>query len=192
MLATLRLGGGYSSHQQGYCFINEGAQALGNRMISSKPKQPRSAARPAGAKPAKKSKAQAVDYKALAQFRFELRKFQAFSEAAAQKEGLTPQQHQALLIIKGFSSHEPVSVGELAKFLLIRHHTAVELMDRMTKLGLLRRVIDNEDGRRALVKLTREGEKRLRKLSKIHSAEISAISPTLTKIMKPFRSALPK
>ncbi|TKT70250.1 MarR family transcriptional regulator [Afipia massiliensis] len=161
-------------------------------MISSKRKQPRSAASRAGAKPATKSKIQAVDYKALAQFRFELRKFQAFSEAAARKEGLTPQQHQALLIIKGFSSHEPVSVGELAKFLLIRHHTAVELMDRMTKLGLLRRVIDNEDGRRALVKLTREGEKRLRKLSKIHFAEISAISPTLTKIMKPFRSALPK
>ncbi|CAN5412561.1 MarR family transcriptional regulator [soil metagenome] len=161
-------------------------------MISSKRKRSRPAVRPARAKPARRTKIPTVDYKALAQFRFEIRKFQAFSEAAVQKEGLTPQQHQALLIIKGFSSDEPVSVGELAKFLLIRHHTAVELMDRMTKLGLLRRVVDNEDGRRALVKLTKDGEKRLRKLSKIHFAEISAISPTLTKIMKPFRSALPK
>lgn len=158
-------------------------------MTSSRQQQPRSV-RPAAAKPA--SKTQAVDYKALAQFRFELRKFQAFSEAAAHKEGLTPQQHQALLTIKGFSSDEPVSIGELAAFLLIRHHTAVELVDRMTKLGLLSRVVDDEDGRRALVKLTREGEKRLRKLSKIHFEEISAISPTLTKIMKPFRRALSK
>lgn len=128
-----------------------------------------------------------MDYEALARFRFELRKFQAFSEAAAQGEGLTPQQHQALLTIKGSSSHGAISIGELAEFLLIKHHTAVELVDRMTKLGLLGRVVDDEDGRRALVKLTKEGEKRLRKLSKIHVGEISAISPTLTKIMKPFR-----
>lgn len=161
-------------------------------MISSKRKSPQPAARPGGAKPASPIKAPAVDYKALAQFRFELRKFQAFSEAAAQKEGLSSQQHQALLIIKGFSTQNLVSIGELAKFLLIRHHTAVELVDRMTKLGLLHRVVDNEDGRRALVKLTREGEKRLQRLSKIHFAEISAISPTLSKMMKPFRRAIPK
>lgn len=157
-------------------------------MVSSKLKRSPSTRRPGDAKPVKTP---AVNYKALAEFRFELRKFQAFSEAAAQKESLTPQQHQAMLIIKGFSSHDLVSVGELAKFLLIRHHTAVELVDRMTKLGLLRRVVDNEDGRRALVKLTKEGEKRLRKLSKIHFAEISAISPTLSKIMRLFRNATP-
>ncbi len=156
-------------------------------MSLSKPKQPRSTVSRANPKPLKKSKVQAVDYQALAEFRFELRKFLAFSEAAAQLEGLTPQHHQALLTIKGFSSHEAISIGELAGFLLIRHHTAVELVDRMTKLGLLSRLVDNEDGRRALVKLTREGEKRLRKLSKIHVKEISAISSTLTRIMKPFR-----
>lgn len=155
-------------------------------------RKPRSAVSRAGAKPAKHNKTSAVDYEALARFRFELRKFQAFSEAAAQKEGLSPQQHQALLTVKGFSSHGSVSIGELAGFLLIRHHTAVELVDRVTKLGLLSRVVDSDDGRRALVKLTREGERRLRKLSKIHFEEISAISPTLTKIMKPFRRSLPK
>ena len=159
-------------------------------MNSSKRKQPQSTVRPRGAKPT--AKTPAVDYKALAQFRFELRKFQAFSEAAAHKEGLSSQQHQALLIIKGFSSQNLVSIGELAKFLLIRHHTAVELIDRMAKLGLLRRVVDNDDGRRALVKLTKEGEKRLQRLSKIHFAEIRAISPTLSKIMRPFRSAISK
>jgi DNA-binding MarR family transcriptional regulator len=155
-------------------------------------RKPRSAISRAGAKPETHNKTPAVNYEALARFRFELRKFQAFSEAAAHKEGLTPQQHQALLTIKGFSSQGSVSIGELAGFLLIRHHTAVELVDRMTKLGLLSRVVDSDDGRRALVNLTREGERRLRKLSKIHFQEISAISPTLTKIMKPFRRTLLK
>lgn len=134
-----------------------------------------------------RSKAEAVDYEALANFRFELRKFLAFSETAATKAGLTPQQHQALLTIKGFSSQMPISIGELAKLLFIKHHTAVELVDRMTKLGLLSRVVDGSDGRRALVKLTRDGEQRLRKLSRTHSEELGAVGPTLTKILKPFR-----
>jgi DNA-binding MarR family transcriptional regulator len=134
-----------------------------------------------------RSASDAVDYEALAQFRYELRKFQAFSKAAAHTAGLTPQQHQALLIIRGFSSHDPVSVGDLAEFLLIRHHTAVELVDRMSKLGLLSRIADKADARRALVKLTKEGERRLRKLSRIHLAELRAIGPALTKILKPFR-----
>jgi DNA-binding MarR family transcriptional regulator len=63
-------------------------------------------------------------------FRCELRRFQAFSDAAANRSGLTAQQHQALLAIRGFSSREPISVGDLARYLLIRHHTAVELVDR--------------------------------------------------------------
>ena len=128
-----------------------------------------------------------VDYEALAQFRYELRKFQSFSKTAANKAGLTPQQHQALLTIRGFSSRDPVSVGDLAQLLLIRHHTAVELMDRMTKLGLLHRIADETDGRRVLVKLTEEGEHRLNRLSKIHLEELRAIAPTLTKILQPFR-----
>ena len=68
-----------------------------------------------------------ADYAALAQFRYQLRTFLAFSEAAAQRAGLTPQQHQALLAIKGFSGREAASVGDIARFLLVRHHTAVEL-----------------------------------------------------------------
>jgi DNA-binding MarR family transcriptional regulator len=128
-----------------------------------------------------------VDYQALAGLRYELRKFQAFSSAAATKAGLTPQQHQALLIIRGFSSPDPVSIGDLAKYLLIRHHTAVELVDRMTKLELISRVVDGADARRVLIKLTREGEKRLQKLSEIHLKELQAIGPTLTGMLKPFQ-----
>ena len=75
-----------------------------------------------------------VDYEALARFRHQLRLFLAFSEMAAQKAGLTPQQHQALLAIKGLSSPAPASVGDLARDLLIKHHTAVELVNRMASL----------------------------------------------------------
>jgi DNA-binding MarR family transcriptional regulator len=144
---------------------------------------------PGGKRPAKRAASGTVDYGTLAEFRYQLRKFLAFSETAAQQSGLTPQQHQALLAIKGFSDSEPISVGELARFLLIRHHTAVELMDRMTKLGLLSRVVDADDGRRVLVKLTRKGEQKLRTLSKIHFEELASASPALTRILKSFQRA---
>jgi DNA-binding MarR family transcriptional regulator len=137
--------------------------------------------------PADHATADSVDYEALARLRYELRKFQAFSSAAATKAGLTPQQHQALLIIRGFSDPDPVSIGDLAKFLLIRHHTAVELVDRMAKLELISRVADGADARRVLIKLTREGERRLQKLSEIHLKELQAIGPTLTGMLKPFQ-----
>ncbi len=142
-----------------------------------------------GKRPTKRAASRTVDYGTLAEFRYQLRKFLAFSEAAAQQSGLTPQQHQALLAIKGFSNSEPISVGDLARFLLIRHHTAVELMDRMTKLGLLSRVVDVDDGRRVLVKLTRKGEQKLRTLSRIHFEELRSASPALTKILKSFQRA---
>lgn len=158
----------------------------GRYMPLSKPKLKRKA-QTSSSRSGDKTRAETMDYEALANFRFELRKFLAFSDAAAAKAGLTPQQHQALLTIKGFSTKIPVSIGELAKLLFIKHHTAVELVDRMTKLGLLSRVVDDTDARRALIKLTREGELRLRKLSKIHAAELGAVGPTLMKILKPFR-----
>jgi len=128
-----------------------------------------------------------VDYEALARFRYELRKFQAFSEAEANRAGLTARQHQALLAIWGFSSREPVSMGALAGYLLIRHHTAVELVDRMVRLKLLRRRVDAADARRVLVTLTKEGQRRLLKLSRIHLAELRSIEPTLTNMLKMFR-----
>jgi len=128
-----------------------------------------------------------ADYTVLAQFRYELRKFLAFSESAAREEGLRPQQHQALLAIKGFSRENPLSVGELAKYLLIQNHSAVELVDRMTKLGLLRRAADPDDGRRILVRLTAEGERRLKKLSKAHLDELSAVSTSLSDRLAHFR-----
>jgi len=128
-----------------------------------------------------------VDYETLARFRYELRQFQAFSEAAANSSGLTAQQHQALLAIRGLSHHEPMSIGDLAGYLLVRHHTAVELVDRMTKLKVVSRSVDPADGRRVLVQLTAEGERRLRRLSRMHLQELRAMGPTLTKMLKLFR-----
>ena len=130
----------------------------------------------------------AVNYAALARFRYELRKFQAFSNAAAKTAGLTPQQHQALLAVRGFSDQGPISVGDLAAFLLIRPHTAVELVDRMTRLELLTRVVDDSDGRRVLVKLTKEGEGRLQKLSQTNLKELRAVGSTLTRMLENFRN----
>jgi DNA-binding MarR family transcriptional regulator len=156
-------------------------------MVSSKGK-PRRAVRSSAAGGSNNHEASdAVNYEVLARFRYELRKFQAFSKAAANRAGLTPQQHQALLSIRGFSGREPVSVGDLAQSLLIQHHTAVGLVDRMTRLELLSRSIDEGDGRRVLLKLTKEGERRLQKVSRINQAEIRAIGPKLTEILKLFR-----
>jgi|SRR5690242_9359984 len=150
---------------------------------ATRKKRPAKATRRAAAK----ASGGTVDYDALAHFRFELRKFQAFSEAAANRSGLTARQHQALLAIRGFSRREGISVGDLARYLLIRHHTAVELVDRMAKLKTLSRAVDPSDRRRVLVRLTREGERRLQRLSRIHLQELRAIGPTLTKMLKLFR-----
>jgi DNA-binding MarR family transcriptional regulator len=154
---------------------------------SSKVKAPARTPRSTKTRRSTKADGHDVDYQALARFRYELRKFLAFSEAAAHRQKLTPQQHQALLTIKGFSQDKPVSVGDLARLLLIRHHTAVELIDRMTRLNLIARVTDPADGRRILIRLTAEGERRLSKLSKIHFDELSAVSGVLTKMLKRFR-----
>jgi DNA-binding MarR family transcriptional regulator len=138
-------------------------------------------------RPVKRGTSHGVDYAALAEFRYQLRKFLAFSEAAAGRAGLTPQQYQALLAVKGFSRSEPVSVGDLARYLLVRHHSAVELLDRMAKLGLLSRIVDGDDGRRVLLRLTARGEQKLRRLARIHFEELRSASPALSGILKAFR-----
>ncbi|MET3966151.1 MULTISPECIES: MarR family winged helix-turn-helix transcriptional regulator [Bradyrhizobium] len=148
----------------------------------------RKTTRPASAAPSKGGAMREADYAALAQFRYQLRTFLAFSEAAAQSAGLTPQQHQALLAIKGLAAPDGASVGDIARFLLIRHHTAVELVDRMAKLKLIGREGDPQDARRVLVRLTAKGEQKLRSLSRIHLDELSAAAPALARILRSFRA----
>ena len=99
-----------------------------------------------------------VDYEALAEFCYQLRKFLSFSETAAHKARLTPQNHRALLAIKGCSA-APVTIGAFADLLLVRH-TAVALADRMATLGLLVGIAGENDSRRIIFKPTRKGENR--------------------------------
>ncbi|QAU49962.1 MarR family transcriptional regulator [Bradyrhizobium guangzhouense] len=127
------------------------------------------------------------DYAALAHFRYQIRSFLAFSEAGSAGQGLTPTQHQALLGIKGFVRPGPATVGDVAKFLLIRHHSAVELINRLEKQGLVSRVADPEDARRVHLKLTKKGEQKLQALSRQNIEELRrAASPALSRLLKSF------
>jgi DNA-binding MarR family transcriptional regulator len=128
----------------------------------------------------------AVDYEALAQFRYRLRIFLEFADANARNVGLTSQQYQALLTIKGLSGQTPMFVGELARFLLIKHHTAVELVGRMVRLGLLRRTVDASDNRRVLVTLTKKGDLLLRKVAAVNFKQLGSSSLTLSRISRLF------
>ncbi|WP_082905638.1 MarR family winged helix-turn-helix transcriptional regulator [Bradyrhizobium centrolobii] len=153
-------------------------------MVQSK----RKTGRPASARPSKGGAMRESDYAALAQFRYQIRSFLAFSEAAARRQGLTPQQHQALLGIKGFVHPQHATVGDIARFLLIRHHSAVELLNRMAKLGLISKFADPEDARRVHLKLTGKGEQKLRALSRKNIEELRrAASPALSRLFKSFR-----
>ena len=127
-----------------------------------------------------------VDYKALAEFRHQLRIFLAFSEGNAGRAGLTSQQYQALLTIKGLNTRMPMSVGELARFLLIKPHTAVELVDRMTKLGLLKRSVDDHDNRRVLVTLTKKGTLRLQKVATVNFRHLGGVKLHLSRALARF------
>jgi DNA-binding MarR family transcriptional regulator len=138
-----------------------------------------------GRKDQRKGAAPTADYKALAQFRYQLRVFLAFSEEAAQRQGLTPQQHQALLGIKGFAGPDPASISDVARFLLIRHHSAVELISRIEKLGLIRRASDPEDARRVHLRLTAKGERKLQAISRVNLGELRrAASPAMIRLLK--------
>ena len=112
------------------------------------------------------------DYEALAAFRHAMRRFLAFSEAAARAAGLTAQQHQAILAIKGQGPDAPMSVGDLADHLVIRHHSAVELVDRLAGAGLVRRAEDAGDRRRVGLRLTEKAEAVLMGLSATHLGEL--------------------
>jgi DNA-binding MarR family transcriptional regulator len=105
---------------------------------------------------------------ALARFRFALRRFLAFSEQAAADLGLTMQWYQALLVIKTFRSGDHISVGELAEQLMIRDHSAAELVSRLVQAKLVKRKTDPSDRRRSLVIMTPSGDRRLAQLATVH------------------------
>jgi DNA-binding MarR family transcriptional regulator len=124
------------------------------------------------------------DYTALAEFRYLVRSFLEFSENEARRAGLTPRHHQALLVIKGYRRGNPVTVGDLAERLKIRHNTAVELANRLVESGLIERIQDEADQRRVLLQLTSSAERHLAKLSAAHRDELSRIKPMLEGILQ--------
>lgn len=127
-----------------------------------------------------------ADYRLLAEFRYVLRRFLAFSERAAQDAGLAPQQHQALLAIKGHADSGAPTIGALAERLAIRHHSAVGLVDRLVEAGFVKRTTTEADRRRVTLSLTRKGEDVLAKLSSAHRAELRRVTPELKPLLAKF------
>lgn len=123
-------------------------------------------------------------YETLAAFRYALRRFIHFSEEAARATGITPQQHQALLAIKGFPGRDAVTVGDLAERLQLRHHSVVGLVDRLVVEKLVMRVPAKEDRRQVLVQLTPRGEKTLAMLSALHREQLQQIGPELGRLLE--------
>ncbi len=123
------------------------------------------------------------DYQALAEFRYQIRRFLHFSEQAAREAGLEPQQHQLLLALKGLPEGRKATISELAERLQIQHHSTVELIDRMVERDLVQRSRDDEDQRRVFIKLTPQGEGVLRKLSLLHHTELQTTGPALVQAL---------
>ncbi|HTP88672.1 MAG TPA: MarR family transcriptional regulator [Bryobacteraceae bacterium] len=124
------------------------------------------------------------EFQALAEFRFQIRRFLRFSEEQARASGIEPQQHQLLLAIKGLPADSRATVGELASRMLLRHHSTVELVDRLAEHGAVERVHGETDHREVLVRLTRKGEALLNRLSVAHREELRGTGPELMKTLQ--------
>lgn len=130
-----------------------------------------------------KSRLTQADYSALAEFRYLIRCFLEFSEKEAERVGLTPRHHQAILAIKGYGRGSPISISDLAARLCIRHNTAVELAGRLHEGGLVARSQDEHDQRRVLLQLTATAERLLAGLSTAHLGELARIRPLLEGVL---------
>jgi DNA-binding MarR family transcriptional regulator len=128
-----------------------------------------------------------ADFERLAEFRYLLRHFLIFSEDAAEQAGLTAQQHQALLAIKGFGKVKPLTIGDLAERLGIRHHSAVGLIDRLLSKSLVRRKTGSEDRRQVLLALTPKADALLARLSAAHRDELQRLAPLLQTLLTHFK-----
>jgi len=119
------------------------------------------------------------DYAALLAFRTALRRFHRWSEQQAEAAGLTAAQHQLLLAVKGHDDQRGPTIGEVADYLLLRHHSTVELVNRAQAAGLVDRVKDSNDGRVVRVRLTESGEQAIASLTQLHIDELQQLEPLL-------------
>jgi DNA-binding MarR family transcriptional regulator len=120
-----------------------------------------------------------ADYERLAEFRYGLRRFLHWSEQQARKTGITPTQHQLLLAIRSSRDPRGATVGEVAEVLIIRHHSAVELIDRAQDAGLVTRERDPDTQSVVHLKLTDFGALTLSALSEVHLRELAQLAPTM-------------
>ncbi|RBY95074.1 MarR family transcriptional regulator [Blastococcus sp. TBT05-19] len=120
------------------------------------------------------------DFEALARFRFGIRRYLRFSEEIVRRHGLTPQQYQLLLAVKGFPERDWATVRELADRLQLRHHSVVELVDRAQKQDLVGRATHPDDARAVRVVLTEAGEEVLGRLASLHRAELARMAAVLS------------
>jgi len=118
-------------------------------------------------------------YRRLLAFRNALRRFDQWSRQAAEEHGLTHAQHQLLLAIRGSGTEGGPSVGEVAEALMVRHHTATELVDRTQQHGLVERTRSTQDARRVQLALTAEGRRVLESLTAVHLEELRRLGPLL-------------
>lgn len=133
---------------------------------------------------ARKTRLRPGDYYRLAAFRLSLREFLSKTEANARSVGLTPQQHQALLSIKGgYPGREEISISELADHLLIKNHSAVELVSRLVKGGFVTREPSTEDRRTICVRITARGEEMLDDLSKASIEELATSAEVMRRLV---------
>lgn len=116
-----------------------------------------------------------ADYQRLLGFRTELRRFVAWSEERAAEEGLTAMQHQLLLAVRGNPDERGATVGAVADALLVRHHSASELVDRAELAGLVKRTRDSDDHRVVRLHITRAGAAKLSRLSRTHLEELDRL-----------------
>jgi DNA-binding MarR family transcriptional regulator len=120
-----------------------------------------------------------VDYRRLLDFRTGIRHFLHWSEEQATAVGVTPAQHQLMLAIRGHAGPEPPTVGDVAEALVLRHHSAVGLIDRAVEAGLVARDVDAQDSRVVRLRLTALGHRRIRQLSRAHLEELRRLAPSM-------------
>lgn len=133
-----------------------------------------------------------TDYETLASFRRGVRRYLAFAEEGARSVGLTSQQHQALLAIKAQTLIAPMTIGDLAQDLMIKHHSAVGLVSRLESAGFIERSADPEDRRKVRLALTQAGEGVLAALSENNLRELRLIAPAFAGLFETLDSLASK
>lgn len=150
-------------------------------MVSSKPRKT------AADRKARSARLSDAEYMALGEFRWSMRQFLQFSEEGAREQGISSQQHQALLAIRSHSGPEAMTIGGLAERLLIKNHSALELVARMAENGLVERCVSEEDRRRVLLRLLPRGAEILETISLRNLGQLNETAAILAEILETVR-----